>query len=50
MFCNVCEHNQVKDIDRALLSGVSLTSLSQTYGFSIAALQLHKKQLMQKMA
>jgi hypothetical protein len=49
MSCNVCKHNQVKDIDRALLSGVSLTSLSQTYGFSTTALQLHKKQLLKKM-
>jgi hypothetical protein len=50
MPCTVCKHNQVKDIDRALLCGVSLTSLSQTYGFTTTALQLHKKQLLQKMA
>ena len=34
MPCNVCKHNQIKDIDRALLTGVSLNSLSKTYGFS----------------
>ena len=50
MPCYVCKHNQVKDIDRALLSGVSLSRLSQTYGFSAAALQRHQKHLMQKMA
>jgi hypothetical protein len=50
MPCNVCQHNQVKDIDRALLSGVTLTSLSQTYGFSTQALRCHQEQLRQKMA
>ena len=50
MPCNVCKHNQIKDIDRALLTGVSLNSLSKTYGFSTEALQLHHKHLDKKMA
>ena len=50
MPCYVCKYNQVKDIDRALLSGASLCRLSQTYGFSASALQRHQKHLMQKMA
>ncbi len=50
MPCFVCKHNQVKDIDRALLSGVSISHLSQTYGFSTSALLAHKEQLRQKMA
>ena len=50
MPCFVCKHNQVKDIDRALLSGVSLSHLSQTYGFSTQALLAHQEQLRQKMA
>jgi hypothetical protein len=50
MPCNVCKHNQVKDIDRGLLSGVSLSSLSKTYGFSTEALHLHHQHLQHKMA
>jgi hypothetical protein len=50
MTCQVCRHNQVKDIDRALLSGVSLKSLGQTYGFSPTVLHLHHQHLAQKMA
>jgi hypothetical protein len=50
MPCIVCKHNQVRDIDRALLTGVSLGSLSKTYGFSTAALHLHHQHLVQKMA
>ena len=50
MPCYVCQHNQVKDIDRALLSGASLSHLSQTYGFSTSALLRHQEQLRQKMA
>jgi hypothetical protein len=50
MPCIVCKHNQIKDIDRALLTGATLTSLSQKYGFSISALHCHQKHLMQKMA
>jgi hypothetical protein len=49
MPCNVCKHNQVKDIDRGLLTGVSLASLSKTYGFSPEALQLHHQHLKKKM-
>ncbi len=50
MPCKVCKHNQVKDIDRALLTGVSLPSLSQTYGFSTEALRFHHEHLQKKMA
>ena len=48
--CIVCKHNQIKDIDRALLTGATLTSLSQTYGFSPSALHRHQEHLTQKMA
>jgi hypothetical protein len=48
--CIVCRHNQIKDIDRALLTGASLTSLNQKYGFSTSALHCHQEHLMQKMA
>jgi hypothetical protein len=48
--CTVCRHNQVKDIDRALLTGASLTSLSKKYGFGASALHRHQEHLKQKMA
>ena len=32
--CIVCKHNQIKDIDRALLTGATLSSLTKQYGFS----------------
>jgi hypothetical protein len=48
--CIVCRHNQIKDIDRALLTGTTLTSLNQKYGFSTSALHRHQEHLMQKMA
>ncbi len=48
--CIVCRHNQVKDIDRALLTGATPASLSKIYGFSASALQRHQEHLMQKMA
>ena len=47
--CIVCRHNQIKDIDRALLTGATLTSLNQKYGFSTSALHRHQEHLMQKM-
>ena len=50
MPCIVCNHNQIKDIDRALLTGATLTSLSQKYGFTTSALHRHQEHLMQKMA
>jgi hypothetical protein len=50
MPCIVCKYNQIKDIDRALLTGATLTSLSQKYGFSTSALHRHQEHLMQKMA
>ena len=50
MPCTVCQHNQIKDLDRALLTGATLTSLSRKYGFTTSALQRHQEHLMQKMA
>ncbi len=50
MPCTVCKHNQIKDINRALLTGATLTSLSQKYGFSTSALHHHQEHLMHKMA
>ncbi len=48
--CTVCRHNQTKDIDRALLTGATLSSLSRKYGFSTQALQRHQEHLSRKMA
>jgi hypothetical protein len=48
--CIVCKHNQIKDINRALLTGASLASLHKQYSFSIPDLQYHQKHLQQKMA
>ena len=48
--CLICKYNQVKIIDRALLTGVSLTSLNKRSGFSLPDLQYHQKHLRQKMA
>ena len=51
MPCTVCKYNQVKTIDRALLTGVSLTSLKLNGPASACPdLQVHQKHLMQKMA
>ena len=50
MPCTVCQHNQIQDIDRALLTGATLASLSHLYGFSVSALQRHKQHLLEKMA
>jgi hypothetical protein len=50
MPCKICNYNQVKDLDRALLSGATLESLSRKYRFSITELQHHREHLHQKMA
>ena len=50
MPCKICLYNQVKDIDRLLLSGVTPASLSRKYRFSIAELQAHREHLHRKMA
>jgi hypothetical protein len=50
MPCPVCQHNQVKNIDRALLAGADPASLCRTYGCSPAALERHQQHLQQKMA
>jgi hypothetical protein len=48
--CTICKYNQVRDIDRALLSGASLASISKNYSFSIPDLLHHRKHLRQRMA
>jgi hypothetical protein len=51
MPCRICQYNQVSAIDRALLAGVSPTSLNKRYqSFSIPELQRHQEHLQQKMA
>jgi hypothetical protein len=50
MTCQVCKHNQIKIIDRALLAGADLTSLSRTYGFDVPSLRRHQEHLQRKMA
>jgi hypothetical protein len=50
MPCPVCQHNQVNNIDRALLAGADLPSLSRKFGFSPEALHRHQTHLQQKMA
>jgi len=47
--CRICNYNQVKDIDRALLSGVSAAALSRRYKFTASELQRHQDHLNQKM-
>jgi hypothetical protein len=49
MKCPVCNLNQTREINRALLTGATLTSLKQKYGLSLSALQRHKDNLIQKM-
>jgi hypothetical protein len=49
MPCTVCTHNQLKDIDCALLTGATLISLSNLYGLSKSALHRHKTHLLAKM-
>ncbi len=50
MSCPICRYNQVKEVDRALLSGVSPNSLSKKYSFSTPVLERHHEHLKQKMA
>jgi len=51
MPCKICNHNQVKDIDRLLLAGATPTFVNQRYrSFTIAELERHRKNLQQKMA
>ena len=50
MPCKICHYNQVKDLDRLLLSGAFPASLSQKYRFSAAELERHAEHLQQKMA
>ena len=42
--CTVCDHPQRKQIDRALVSGESLTKLAQTHGLSTSAIFRHRKE------
>ncbi len=48
--CNICKYNQRQDVDRALLSGASLATLSRRYGFPVPELERHQVHLQQKMA
>lgn len=41
--CAVCNHEQGRVIDEALIAGVPLRLLAATYGMSIAALSRHHK-------
>jgi hypothetical protein len=50
MSCKICKYNQVKDLDRLLLAGVTPAALSRKYRFSIAELEAHCEHLHQKMA
>ena len=50
MPCYVCKHNQVKDIDRALLSGVSLSHSPKPMVSAPRPCWRHQEQLRQKMA
>jgi hypothetical protein len=48
--CQVCSHNQIKNIDRFLLTGASPAAVGKKYGFSTAAVQRHQQHLNRKMA
>jgi hypothetical protein len=48
--CRICQYNQLKDVDRALLAGISLATLSQRYGFTVPELEYHQAHLHRKMA
>jgi len=48
--CQVCSHNQIKNIDRFLLTGASAAAVGKKYGFSTAAVQRHQQHLTRKMA
>jgi hypothetical protein len=50
MSWSVCQHNQIKTIDRALLAGAELANLSRTYGLELSALRRHQERLQRKMA
>jgi hypothetical protein len=48
--CQVCSHNQIKNIDRFLLTGASPAAVGKKYGFSTAAVLGHQQHLTRKMA
>ena len=48
--CRICNYNQVKDIDRALLAGSTPAELSRRYAFTVPELERHQQHLQQKMA
>ena len=43
--CSVCHHPALAEIDRALISGMSLRPLAALYGLSPSALSRHTKHL-----
>ena len=48
--CSVCNHPSLPDIDRALLSGVSLRTLAGNFGLSPSALCRHTRHLRRQLA
>jgi len=48
--CRICNYNQVKDLDRALLAGATPAELSRRYAFTVPELERHQQHLQQKMA
>jgi hypothetical protein len=49
MSCPVCKYNMVRDIDRALLGGITPAALSRQYPFTPADLSRHQEHLQRKM-
>jgi hypothetical protein len=50
IMCQVCKHNQIRDIDRLLLTGASPAAIGTKYGFSTTVVQRHQQHLAHKMA
>jgi hypothetical protein len=48
--CRICNYNQVKDLDRAFLAGVTPAELSRRYAFTVTELERRQGHLQQKMA
>ncbi|MGB8991025.1 MAG: hypothetical protein WCD80_03120 [Desulfobaccales bacterium] len=48
--CSVCSHPALPEIDRALLSGVSLRALAARHGLSSSALFRHTRHLADRLA
>jgi hypothetical protein len=48
--CSVCHHPSLREIDQALINGMSLRPLSALYGVSTSALSRHTKHLRRHLA